>query len=861
MVIGPRLALQAGLSALLGLALAISLTSHLLDSYLEACRNWPIILLLTSILTIGPTFLLVRRLVRLADSGGRRWAMLAAGSTLAAGLLVAADWAKPRSMSWLTSAAGQARRIGSQGLMTWGESHPAIELHATLHDDPQWMWRVHAELPPPLTYFGGSLRLLVTVPDWEVFDELGAVRQGGDGVDVRVAVRRSDGRHAVQRLRLNLHAHSKERHWEYVDVPIAEGSQQLVVEALPGPPGSNNWYDRVWIAITRTDTASDPIIRLAEWASLSVLVFVACWTLGPRVRRALRERTCFAHRPPIPLRDALSDSLLLGFVVLSCLGPWVYRLGFYSDDWALLGNFSTSPDQSLSALFRLHYPDAAVRPVMFLYLAVLYRLFGLHPLGYHLANAAVLLSGVLLFYMSLRILTGSRFLSLTVPLVYAVLPHYSTDRLWMAAFQAPLSMALYFASLYSALRALEATPTGRPWWTLVALTALVASVLSYEVTAPLFLLNPLLLWYHARALGRSAARPMLDTPRWLPTAATNLIVLACVTLFKAVLTTRLRVRAGVFERLTTIPAHAVALDYADYDWGLNVRKAIAVGFGDYGFRLPVVVWKSIHYATVPSVILAAVCGLTACMYVHHVLRRRNAEVPGPVGALAFVVAGPILFLLGYATFLTTPDLELTASGIGNRTAIAAAIGVAVFWIGAIASICNLLNSDRLQIRCFSLLLGGLCATVLVIDNGIASFWVAAYTRQQEIAARIGDQFPAGPPAGSTLMLDGICPYEGPAIVFESSWDLAGMLQALYGDHTLQADVVTPALQVNADGLSTTLYAEVSHYPYNNLRIYNVSRGASVELVDAESVRRYFDLYPDRGRRCPSGREGYGVAVF
>jgi hypothetical protein len=76
-----------------------------------------------------------------------------------------------------------------------------------------------------------------------------------------------------------------------------------------------------------------------------------------------------------------------------------------------------------------------------------------------------------------------------------------------------------------------------------------------------------------------------------------------------------------------------------------------------------------------------------------------------------------------------------------------------------------------------------------------------------------------------------------------------------------ADVVTPALQVGADELSTTLYGEVNRYPYGNVRIYCVSRGVSAELVDAESARRYFDLYSDRGRRCPSGHAGYGVAVF
>lgn len=52
-----------------------------------------------------------------------------------------------------------------------------------------------------------------------------------------------------------------------------------------------------------------------------------------------------------------------------------------------------SKDQSLIAVYtetvRVH--DHEIRPVQFLELAVLYKLFGLDPLGYHLANSTILL--------------------------------------------------------------------------------------------------------------------------------------------------------------------------------------------------------------------------------------------------------------------------------------------------------------------------------------------------------------------------------------------------------------------------------------------------------------------------------------
>ena len=94
-----------------------------------------------------------------------------------------------------------------------------------------------------------------------------------------------------------------------------------------------------------------------------------------------------------------------------------------------------------------------MRPVQFLYLAALYKAFGTDPLGYHVVNTLVLAAGAVLFYLVLRRLGLSRVLALAVPLVYALLPHYSTNKLWMAAFQIGLSMTLYFLSLYADLRA------------------------------------------------------------------------------------------------------------------------------------------------------------------------------------------------------------------------------------------------------------------------------------------------------------------------------------------------------------------------------------------------------------------------
>ena len=136
--------------------------------------------------------------------------------------------------------------------------------------------------------------------------------------------------------------------------------------------------------------------------------------------------------------DTLPDCLFLGGIVLLSLILYLPGLGFYSDDWHFLGVLGTSADRSLAGLYAaVHEPGAAMRPVQLAYLAALYRTFGLSPLGYHLANAAVLLCSTVLLYLVARELQKSRAIALAVAVVYALLPHYSTARFWIAAYQAP----------------------------------------------------------------------------------------------------------------------------------------------------------------------------------------------------------------------------------------------------------------------------------------------------------------------------------------------------------------------------------------------------------------------------------------
>jgi MFS family permease len=229
--------------------------------------------------------------------------------------------------------------------------------------------------------------------------------------------------------------------------------------------------------------------------------------------------------------------------------------------------------------------------------------------------------------------------------------------------------------------------------------------------------------------------------------------------------------------------------------------------------------------------------------------------------LAFTAAGLLVFGLGYVICFASANVGFTPTGVNNRIAIAAAAGVALVMVGTVGWVAGLLPSPQSRGLCFSVLIAALSSTGFVINNTLASFWTSAYRRQQDVISGIRLQFPSLP-HGSVLILDGICPYVGPAVIFDSSWDLKGVLSLLYRDRSLQANVVTRDIQVRKDGLYTTMSNIEYRYPYENLFIYDASQNEAHFLPDTEAARRYFrTLKPHHRGDCPPAHHGNGLPVF
>lgn len=588
-------------------------------------------------------------------------------------------------------------------------------------------------------------------------------------------------------------------------------------------------------------------------------------TSGPSVPApAMGRREC-GLAVGTKAKHVVSDTVFLSLVATLSLVLYTGGLGFYSDDWAFLGSMSTASDPSMFGLVNalaVHTP-LWMRPVQWLYLALLYWLFGAHPLGWHVVNASVFTAGVVLLRFVLGGLGYPRLLALAVPAIYASLPHYSTDRFWVAAMQANLSITLYLLSFLAALRGVRVRGRRRWGWIALAVVGLIGSTLAYEVALPLFILNIGVAW----RLRQRAAVMEGEVGGWtgafraMPVA--QIVALLVVVIFKTYMTITTRMGPGstLWAHFGWIFERAIALDHGPEDYGLNLITLLSVTYGTYGVGLPRVAWKlAVEH---PDPIVLALGMGVGCLVGGYLWRvARSADrLPSARTMRGLVGHGVLVSGLGYAIFLTSGALQLTTTGVGNRTAIAAAIGVAASFVGVLGWAVAGLFRQRLRAGVFCCLVGLLGMHGFVINNTLASFWKAAADRQAEVLSAIRLEFAALPP-GSTVIVDGVCPYVGPAVVFESCWDLAGALKTLYRDGSLKGDVVSAKLRVEAHGISTFVYDVRCVHPYQNLIVYNAVLRTTCRLVDADTARRYFKAVGRASAtRCPRGHEGHGVPVI
>lgn len=557
----------------------------------------------------------------------------------------------------------------------------------------------------------------------------------------------------------------------------------------------------------------------------------------------------------IPRQVIISDCLFLFGISLISGISYVTRLGFYADDWYVLALFKGAKDQSLMGLLRslpgLLPKGLGVRPLEALYQACTYMIFGLHPLPYHLCNILVLSGSALLFYASLRELRLPRSVTLTVPLVYELLPHYATDRFWLGAHQAVISQAFFFLGLYSALTAIRAARG----WSICLIAASILSyalaLLSYEAIVGLLPASVLLVGYRTYTQGHGNG-----DKRWasMLRGATYVLItgacLAAILIYKAQFTNRILVSS---QQAATGHVWASLWNVAKVTIGFNLLH--------YGARLPKTAFELFRFSGfgLEIAIIAGAIAIFTLLYLHRTLKGAKSPLLGATESLVLMTVGFVLFMLDYLPFLGLSS-NFSYEGMDNRVTIAAAVGTACILTGGIMLFIRGVIPSKLQSLTFCGAIAGICALNYLCIASFGECWAKASSRQHEIVSAVHEKVVLAP--GSTLLLDGFCRYFGPAPVFENAWDAGGALRIAYDNTRLQADVVSPSLEIGNDAIRTTFYGVTGRYPYDQrLWMHNVRWNMTLQLVDMNAARRYFStVNPDKNSGCPLGIEGVGSAI-
>jgi hypothetical protein len=289
---------------------------------------------------------------------------------------------------------------------------------------------------------------------------------------------------------------------------------------------------------------------------------------------------------------------------------------------------------------------------------------------------------------------------------------------------------------------------------------------------------------------------------------------------------------------------------------------IHANFVELGLKLPLLWGKVLVWYPDPATLtLGFILYIVIFAYLYFTFSFSSTPLPSSSLMRSVAIAGFLVFFLGYAIFAANNNVGFSPTGIDNRVTIASSIGIALILVGLIGWLSKSIRSEIFAKWLFCVLVSVVSVGGFVIIATIASFWNLAYAQTKTVLSDIEQNVPTFP-KNSVFILDGVCPYQGPGIVFESQWDLKGALQIVYKDPTIQADIVTPRLKLGNEGIQTQTYTFRSDYPYSSVFIYNFKNKQLYAIRDRAAGEVYFQTFnPDFNNDCPPASAGNGVKIF
>ncbi len=182
--------------------------------------------------------------------------------------------------------------------------------------------------------------------------------------------------------------------------------------------------------------------------------------------------------------------------------------------------------------------------------------------------------------------------------------------------------------------------------------------------------------------------------------------------------------------------------------------------------------------------------------------------------------------------------------------------MAVSIVAAVLFVASLFRGDRQFGRWF------FCGTIallsglgVLVTETVAMFWIDASRQQETVMAALRPLL-AEVPDDSTILLDGVCQYDGPGTIFETSFDTTAAIQIASGNPTLRGDITRRGMTATASGIDVP---EDDLIPYENLYLFRADRGDLIRVSGATEAATELASSPNL-TSCPSGFNGEGVTI-
>lgn len=543
----------------------------------------------------------------------------------------------------------------------------------------------------------------------------------------------------------------------------------------------------------------------------------------------------------------ITDCLVIFAAVIVAALPYLAGLGFYSDDWSTVADFSNHGTSAVIREMLMPGTTWRLRPVQIVFLALTYNAFHLHTLLYHILITLSVGVTAVFAYLAINELQIGRWLAFSIAVVFGLLPHYSSNNIWIASHVAVLSVTFALAGVYAMLRAAQAGEKRWPAWAICAALAMALSVLSYEIAFGIIAASVVLLGWMMYERDRAEAGRF---PRRLAGVAGMAAVLLVLVAVKAHEETRIVYHGHFFGHFWKLIWHALG-------------QSVLFDFWTYGLHMPVVLTDLYRQSALSIAAVIASGAVFALVAAYLWTCMDPSAIPRPRTCLWLILISFIIFALGYGLFLPVIDANFSSAGVANRVTMASALGTACVPVAIAGLICAYMASPVLRRRVFSVAMGLICAVNCLVMCGIGHYWDNAAAQQSAILASIKTNV-RSLPHDSVLLLDGVCRYSGPAVVFEIGYDITGALQLTLKDESLNADVISPNLHFNDDAADSMFFgAPFGHYPYgDHLFVYNVPHTSLTSLPSKEAANRYLQaMDPSGDSGCPAAKEGDGAKVF